>query len=385
MRVVVIGAGVIGASIAGRLAQDGVQVTLVDQGNAGSGATGTSYAWINANGKEPDAYFEANYRGLQTHRRLTEAGGNWLGVGGHVEMAAQDSHRDDLAFRVRRLLDRGYRAEEISPARAAELLPDVHVPENIKLAIHFAEETYAYPLLYLGQMLAEARQAGALILENSAVTELEARGAGGLVTLNDGRSLEVDVVVSACGRWTSEVTSLAGAKVPVTTYSQPGDITVGYLMETSPVPVQLTRLVTSPWLNVRPAGGGRLLIQALDLDATADPNNVPSRDSELAREFLKRLTDLIPGAAGAQIDKVIVGQRPMPVDGRTIAGWAPNAPWLYVVATHSGVTLAPYLGQAVSAEIVGQHQPLLDAFRLERFDSGEQLPTPYRPRKPGQQ
>jgi glycine/D-amino acid oxidase-like deaminating enzyme len=88
---------------------------------------------------------------------------------------------------------------------------------------------------------------------------------------------------------------------------------------------------------------------------------------------------------GATIEKIVVGQRVMPKDGRTIVGRAPEAPWLYVVATHSGVTLAPYLGEAAAAEILGETQEAFEEFRIERFLSDTTYGRPYTPRKPGQQ
>ena len=56
--VAVIGAGVIGAAVAQRLAEKGVAVILLDRAEPGSGTTAASYAWVNANRKLPRAYFD---------------------------------------------------------------------------------------------------------------------------------------------------------------------------------------------------------------------------------------------------------------------------------------------------------------------------------------
>ncbi len=386
MRIAVIGAGVVGASIAARLAQRGAEVVLLDKAPAGSGTTSTSYAWVNSNGKQPRAYFDINRAGLDAHARLSpkdESG--WLTLGGHVEMAVDETHRADLAARVARLREWDYPVEEIGAARAAELLPDMIIPEGLLLAAYYPGEGYAFPAKYLAHTLGEARAAGVSISIGAEVTGLRGSGDGAELSLADGSSLAVDRVVSAVGRWTGPLAALAGAEVPVREFSEPGDIVVGYLAVTNPVPVRLSRLVTSPWMNVRPAGGGRLMLQALDLDATADPRNVPGTDSDLARTFIERLHSLVRNTEGARIEEIMVGQRVMPDDGRTIAGPAPGAPWLYVVATHSGVTLAPYLGEAVAAEIFGERQDLFNEFRIERFRVDRTYGQPYTPRKPGQQ
>lgn len=46
-RVVVIGAGIVGASLAYHLARRGAHVTVVEAGGTASGMTGSSFAWIN--------------------------------------------------------------------------------------------------------------------------------------------------------------------------------------------------------------------------------------------------------------------------------------------------------------------------------------------------
>ena len=386
MKVAVIGAGVIGVTVAAELARKGADVVLFDQSSPGAGTSSTSYAWLNSNGKEPRAYFDLNLAGLRAHKRLspTDESG-WIGLGGHVEFAVDDAHCRDLAARVERLAPRDYGAEIITPDRARELLPDVRLPDGVKLIVYFANEAYAYPAKYIAFMLNRARAAGAEIRTGRSVVHVRSTGEGAAIELEDGTVHLADRVVSAVGRWTQAFTSGIGYMVPVKEFSEPGDVVVGYLATTNPLPVQLSRLVTSPWLNVRPAGGGRLMLQALDLDGTADPRNVPDPESDLAQTFLARLQTLMGNTDGARIEEIVVGQRVMPDDGRTIVGPVPNVPWLYVVATHSGITLAPYLGETVAAEVLGVKQDAFEEFRIERFMSDATYGQPYRPRKPGQQ
>src|SRR5579862_7202171 len=74
-RVVISGAGIIGASIAYHLAQRGAQVTVLEKQRPGSGATRNSFAWLNAP-KQPQSYYELNLMGMLGWRRLsTEIGG----------------------------------------------------------------------------------------------------------------------------------------------------------------------------------------------------------------------------------------------------------------------------------------------------------------------
>ena len=63
-RVLIVGAGVIGASIAWHLARAGAEVTVLDGGAAGGLATRTSWAWINASWGNPEPYFHLRERAM---------------------------------------------------------------------------------------------------------------------------------------------------------------------------------------------------------------------------------------------------------------------------------------------------------------------------------
>ncbi|NHD17763.1 MULTISPECIES: FAD-binding oxidoreductase [unclassified Actinopolyspora] len=385
MHVIVIGAGIVGVSIAAGLAESGTRVTVLEQGHSGEGTTSTSYAWFNANGKEPPSYFALNAAGVQAHHELVRDGAPWFFPGGHLEIAADEAHQRHLESRIARLRKHGYPVEEFDSERALQLVPDLRLPEDPRKVAFFPKEGHIFPLAYLDTMLNRARAAGAEIHTQAHVVAIEPSGAGAAVRTADGRSFEADTVVTAAGRWTEEIAALAGAHVPLAHFSEPGDATVGYLATTNPVSSSLDRVVTTPRLNVRPDSNGRLLLQALDLDAAADPNHTPPPDSALAEEYLRRLREALHGTEGAQVERLVVGQRVMPADGLTIAGPSVEQPWLYVVATHSGVTLAPLLGRAVTREVLGGHEPLLDDFRLSRFREGATLTAPPAPCRPGEQ
>ena len=75
----------------------------------------------------------------------------------------------------------------------------------------------------------------------------------------------------------------------------------------------------------------------------------------------------------------------MPADGRSVIGAVPSRPWLYFAATHSGVTLAPFLGLAVAGEVFGEAEPLFDDFRPTRLLDSYPHQVLAAPRKPGEQ
>src|SRR5215207_7989870 len=68
--VIVVGAGIVGASIAWHLAVAGAQVIVVDAADAGGTATARSFAWVNASWGNPEPYFRFRVRSMAEWRRL---------------------------------------------------------------------------------------------------------------------------------------------------------------------------------------------------------------------------------------------------------------------------------------------------------------------------
>jgi len=81
---------------------------------------------------------------------------------------------------------------------------------------------------------------------------------------------------------------------------------------------------------------------------------------------------VFPAARDVRIVESRIGVRPMPGDGHTIAGRLPGLDNAWVIATHSGITLGPLLGQLIADEIGrGTPSALLAPFRPERFTTRE--------------
>ncbi len=72
--------------------------------------------------------------------------------------------------------------------------------------------------------------------------------------------------------------------------------------------------------------------------------------------------------AGARVEAIRVGVRPMPKDGLPILGGLPGLDGFYVAVSHSGVTLGPLWGKIAAAELLdGQPDSRLETFRPARF------------------
>jgi glycine/D-amino acid oxidase-like deaminating enzyme len=125
------------------------------------------------------------------------------------------------------------------------------------------------------------------------------------------------------------------------------------------------------------------LLQSPRLDHDADPGVLPPLDGTVAVQLLRELRATMRDTSGAVLESLVVGWRVLPKDRLTVAGFVDGHRRLYVLATHSGVTLAPLLGRLAREEILdGKDAAVLSDFRPGRFADGsgvsEAAVTPVR-------
>ncbi|MGP3776418.1 NAD(P)/FAD-dependent oxidoreductase [Streptomyces sp. SDT5-1] len=390
-RIAVIGAGVLGTATARALAVRGAAVTLYERAGFGAGTTGTTFAWVNSHAKDPFSYHALNVAGVAEHHALRTAGGpapDWFFPTGNLEWAADDVGDARLAEALDTLTSRDYPWRWLGPDAARALVPDLRVPDDVRRIAYFPEEGHVLPLPLVARLWGEARDHGAELRCPAEVIGIDERAADVRVDLADGTSDTFDLVVSATGRWSARTAALTGVSLPMADTTAPGSATVGLLGYTSPTATRLDAVLTTPRLNVRPDGGGRLVVQGLDLDGDADPAAPPPVDGPHAAELLDRLAALLHGTRGARLESFRVGQRSLPADGLTVAGRLRPDGRVYALATHSGITLGPLLGRLAAHELLtGERDPLLADFAPDRLtgaapDSFAEL---TRPRFAGQQ
>jgi glycine/D-amino acid oxidase-like deaminating enzyme len=365
-RCVVIGAGVLGASVAARLAAAGARVTLLDQDQPGRGTSRWSFAWVNSNDKGPRPYHDLNHAGIRAWAELAPDldGAAWYRPVGHLELATDD---DELAARVDRLIEWGYPAHLIDAAEAADLEPSLRGPGPGPRAAWFPGEAYLLTEPLIERLVARARAHGATVLtgDQGRVTALDP----GRVHTAAGAVLETDEVVCCAGRWTPglAVTASPESPVPLVSWEAPGATAPGLVVRVGPVgPDGPAHVLHTPRLALRPHPGGLLHLEAPD--AAVDLYTSEAELRRWADELLQRARRTVGGLDDAAVAAAQVCVRPMPVDGQSIVGRLPGAEWLYVVVTHSGVTLAAHLSRLVTAELTGGTEALeLAPYRPDRF------------------
>jgi len=364
-KAIVIGAGVVGTSVGYRLAEAGVSVTVLEAHRVGGGTSSMSFAWTNSNHKPPRPYHDLNVAGMRAHAALGEEFGRmpWWHGGGSVEWVTDDAAREEQRARILRLREWGYAADELTLRRFRALEPDVD-PEAVRGAsiAFFPEEGWLDPVVYAHVMIDAAVRAGARVRVGARVSEIrvKSRRVTGVRT-EDGEVYDGDVVVNCAGRWADDVARMAGVTLPLAP-------TVGLLVCTRPAATCVQRIVRSPLCHFHPDGAGRLMLHMDDTDEQVSATTVPSLSLAPALELVRRAVQVLPAIWGTEPEAVRIGIRPIPADGYSAVGPVPGVGGYYLVVTHSGVTLAPFLGRTVADEIVtGRDDPRLESFRPGRL------------------
>src|SRR4051812_33676539 len=103
-RIVIVGAGILGAALADQLAPRRGDVVLIDRSLPGSGTSRASFAWFNANKKQPRAYYDFSVEAMREWGRLASTFGEppWYQPAGNLAWARSPQAREELVERVDR-------------------------------------------------------------------------------------------------------------------------------------------------------------------------------------------------------------------------------------------------------------------------------------------
>lgn len=346
--VIVIGAGIIGASIAWHLAKAGARVTVLEARAPGGLATPASFGWINASWGNPEPYFRLRTRAMAEWRRLqAEVPDLPLSWSGGL---LWDMPRQGLEAFAKEHASWGYGIRTVDRAEIAVIEPNLaDVPD---LAVHVAAEGAAEPAPTARLLIAEAQKLGARVASKTRVLSLGRKDGRGSVE-TDEASLAADAVVVAAGTATAGLAETAGIRVPL-------KHAPGLLVHSKPHPRLLNGLVMGT-AEIRQTQEGRLVAGA------AFGGREAGEDAEQAAErTFADLKGMLKGAGGLEPDFHTVGYRPMPEDGFPIVGHAADG--IYVAVMHSGVTLAAAVGLFAGQEILERREePLLAPYRPQRF------------------
>jgi glycine/D-amino acid oxidase-like deaminating enzyme len=326
--VVVVGSGIVGASVAYHAAMLGAAVTMVDKALPGAGATGESFGWIGASErvKGPGGALHAaatrEYRRLAAELPTVRA--RWAGSlqwGGREPLGDLEPGRHLVG------------AEQVTA-----LEPNLRTPPT--RAVHIPGDGAVDPLATTDALVAAARERGARLVSGTAVTGLRVVQGRVVGVETTNAFLEAGTVVLANGADVPGLCAPLGIAMPVAP-------SAAVLLRLAGPPDLVRTIVASPDMDVRVARDGELVAAVEYAGETTT--------AELARSAERirlRIVEMFRGAEDVRLLSARVGMRPMPVDGRPLIGPVPAVLGAYVAVMHSGVTLAPLAGRLVAEEVV---------------------------------
>lgn len=371
--VVIIGAGIVGASIAWHLARAGCGKILLLEREAqqGQGSTGKSMGGVRAQFAS-DVNIRMSLHSIRFFKEFEETLGHASGyrAQGYLFLATTPAHMDYLRANHRRQRVLGLRGVRIiSVAEAQELAPPVRM-DDVLGASYCPTDGFVDPHSVMQGFTLRARELGVELRRGAEVTGIE-HDTGGVagVHIRD-EFIATRVVVNAAGPWAASVAAMAGVDLPVTPLRR-------MLVPTEACP-ELPRTLPmvvdmGTGFHFRPEGLGVLM-------AWNDPSEEPGFHTNFEPAFLEKILEhaaaRVPALANVPVNakRAWAGLYEMSPDHHAILGEAPGVPGFFLANGFSGhgVMHAPATGQILADLILQGKTAVVDKslLGLDRFATG---------------
>lgn len=365
--VVIIGAGIIGGSVAYHLAARGQHNVVVLEREAVevSGSTARSAAGVRHQFSSATNVRLSKYS-IERFRHFEEE------IGGHAEFhqtgylflvndpATWDTYLENVA--LQRSL--GVRVEVLAPADAATFIPRLNTADLLG-ATYGPDDGFVDPHGVAMGYLRRARELGVRLERDTAVQSITRDGEGWRLETTTG-SWHADAVVNAAGAWGGGVAALAGLSVPIEPIRRNIYVTQPFpQLPTIPLTIDV-----ATGFYMRKEGANVLLgLSRKDQAPGYDTNVDWDWFDEVLEAGFHRFPILEEAALNQQ--QSWAGLYEVTPDHMPILGRMPNAPsWINAAGfSGHGVMHAPAAGLLIAEEIVDgrAHTISIDALRIERF------------------
>ena len=350
---VVIGAGIIGCSIAYELSKRGVAVTLIDKSAPGSGCSGSSFSWINATyPKKPYSYNLFSQLGINAFHLVQRELSLDIKWNGSLEWASKIGDQQTLIESVNELQNypKSTATSIIGYKKAQKLEPYINFKGNENIV--FSKEDGAIdPKDAISKMINAIKKNGGKVLYPCKFEKvIESNDLFSKVKTSMG-VLKSENIIFCNGVDVDKSLNINFLKEP-----RPGVI-----IKTKPKKNLINSIVYGPNIHAHQQSNGQLIIGE-QITAPTEQNSL----NHLKR-INKHFKNMVRGASDLNPSEVLIGLRPIPKDDLPVIGRFKNKS-IYVAVMHSGISLAAIVGNLVTQEIVDEVDSLLlNDFRPSRF------------------
>ena len=359
MRVIIVGAGIVGCAAARELAVRGVSSSVIDDRPVGGGATQASAGmlapYVEAHERTP--MLELCVRSLRLYDEWIAAVGAESGVDveyrriGTLEVALDRAHAETLRAASSR--DEGVAREWLDGDRAGREHPALG---GVTGALFTPVHGYVAAPQLASALAASAESRGATF-HRATVKRIAREGSSLAVTTSSNR-LEADAVVLAAGAWTN---AIEGVRTP------PLRPVRGQLLNLAWPGRPLSTIIWGPECYIVPRTDGTLLAGATVEEVGFDERTTAAG----VRDLLDAVCELVPEAWGASFLGARVGLRPATPDELPALGPDAHVDGLVHASGHyrNGVLLAPITAKLIADWLVERRRdPCFEAFSPSRFD-----------------
>jgi glycine oxidase len=379
--VIIIGAGVIGCSIAYHLSLAGSRVFVLEREHLAAGASGVAAGMLAPQVEAPfdDSFFALTLLGRSEHFPLAQSLLDDVGLDvecratGILRVARDEAERVELQRRFRWQTARGLRAEWLEPNHLGDCEPLMAGVVGRLLAggLWLPDEGQVRSPRLVQALAAASVKRGGRFLEGTWATAFETKGSRIVGVRTPVGTLQADVVVLAAGVWSNDLARTAGLDVPVGPVK--GQIVT--LRALNRVP---RHVVWTGECYVVPKDDGQVILGATEEDGNYDRRPTLAGVGALAEAAL----EFLPWAGQFTVEGMWAGLRPAAPDRYPIVGRAPGYVNLILATAHyrNGVLLGPLTGRWVTDLIrTGTLAPELAPFTPERFTGESRGPSPEAP------
>lgn len=350
MRIVVVGAGVMGCATALELASRGVKDILlleraVPGAEASSAAAGMLAAQLESSPEDDEElarFVEARDAYEAWAIALRDATGVDVGYrrSGALEIVRDDHALEQARARIERHRARGLRAELLD--RKQTLAVERAVADDVAHAVHYPDEAQVDPPQLLRALVAAVARAGIVVRSGATVSSLVREGdrcAG--VSLDGKEMVRADAVLLAAGSWSSLVPGIPDSLPRVRPVR-------GQLVMLEQRPPALRTILTADHAYVVPRGDGRVVCGS----TMEDVGHVRGVTAEGVQKILASAIALSPSLGAAEFTKTWCNFRPH-VQGRPLVGASP-LPGLFLATGHhrNGILLAKQTAEDCASAIL---------------------------------
>jgi sarcosine oxidase subunit beta len=369
---IIIGAGVMGASIACNLSQRGLKVLILERQSVAVGATGASSGLVRMH-YDIEVDSALAWQSFQFFRNWREVIGGECGFKrtGFLQIVAPPKN-EQLRGNVEMQQRIGILTELVTAEDVQKLAP-MFTTEDFELAAYEPESGYADPVLTTNSFLANAKACGAILLQDCEVTGIRVGGDKVMGVDSSRGSFDAPVVVNCAGTFADRVGRMAGVDIPLDTWSHD----VAFVRRPASVGMHPTCIDDALSIYFRPEGE-LTLIGLEDYNRMGEPaESEPGRvDPEFVMRAIDRICERMHGMEEGSLHSTHVGRDGLTPDQRAVIDQAgPDGFYIACGFSGTGFKLSPAVGVCMAELILEGSAKLVDisSLNLGRFARGELL------------